>query len=125
MSSSSSSINPYQDARINLYQNARFSVEEQLGQGSFGVVYRAVEINGKKEFAFKFITSPDIKGTNRELIPLKLQHENIIKIYDAWQLQDRINEIIGIPRGFKLPVFAIQLELCSSTLRQEIYKVTY
>ncbi len=95
---------------------------EILGKGAFGAVYKTRAKNEK--YAFKFITSPSVKETKRETIPLLLWHENIININSVWQLTNRNNETIHVPSDVNMPVVAIQLELCDNTLRDEIYKVS-
>jgi serine/threonine protein kinase len=94
-----------------------------LGSGGFGAVYEGSDTRGDK-YAFKFICHPSNQVSEREMIPYRLEHENIIEIQALWQLTSRVNQIIRVPENLSLPVYFIQMELCDYTLYHKLYKVS-
>ena len=69
---------------------AGYRIEERIGRGGMGLVYRAEHINLRRRAAIKII-APELAETsgfrerfNREArIAAALQHPNIVTVYDA------------------------------------------
>jgi len=73
----------------------RYTVEEKLGQGSFGAVYRVYDKDMEIEKALKII--PEAISNDKEAmislrkeasIMVKLNHKNIVRVYDFHQKGD-------------------------------------
>ncbi|KFM79112.1 Myosin light chain kinase, smooth muscle, partial [Stegodyphus mimosarum] len=67
---------------------SEYALNEELGRGKFGTVYRCTEKATGKIFAAKFITTPkpqDRKDVEREVeIMTILQHPRLLQLYDAF-----------------------------------------
>ncbi|CAG0898521.1 unnamed protein product [Cyprideis torosa] len=65
-----------------------YTLEEEIGRGKFGVVYRCREKKTGNQFAAKFIITPkrdDRKDVEREVeIMRSLQHPRLLQLYDAF-----------------------------------------
>lgn len=65
-----------------------YDLNEELGRGKFGVVYRCKEKNGTRTFAAKFICTAkpeDRRDVEREVEIMKcLQHPRLLQLYDAF-----------------------------------------
>jgi myosin-light-chain kinase len=63
-------------------------LNEELGRGKFGVVYRCKEKKSGKQFAAKFVTTSrkeDREDVEREVDIMKsLQHKRLLQLYDAF-----------------------------------------
>ena len=72
---------------------AGYRIEEQIGRGGMGVVYRAEHINLQRRAAVKII-APDLaesagfreRFTREARIAAALQHPNIVTVYDAGEV---------------------------------------
>eukprot|EP00922_Rhytidocystis_sp_ex-Travisia-forbesii_P066186 GHVS01098259.1.p1 GENE.GHVS01098259.1~~GHVS01098259.1.p1 ORF type:complete len:866 (+),score=169.49 GHVS01098259.1:78-2600(+) len=90
----------------NLEQNYRIC--EQLGQGKFSVVYRAVRLKDGTEFAVKVIDKGKITGHERELLRSEmailrlLQHTNLIKLEEMVDTIETLYIIMELVRGGEL-----------------------
>lgn len=73
---------------ITKYVRLLLTLDELIGKGGFAKVYRATEVHTKTEVAVKIInlheiSIKDIEHLKREIfIHTKLQHPNIVKIYE-------------------------------------------
>jgi tRNA A-37 threonylcarbamoyl transferase component Bud32/CheY-like chemotaxis protein len=80
------------DARIGTVI-AGYRIEERIGRGGMGVVYRAEHLNLRRRAAVKII-APDLaesegfreRFTREARIAAALQHPNIVTVYDAGEL---------------------------------------
>jgi serine/threonine-protein kinase len=80
------------DARIGTVI-AGYRIEERIGRGGMGVVYRAEHLNLRRRAAIKII-APDLaesegfreRFTREARIAAALQHPNIVTVYDAGEL---------------------------------------
>src|SRR3954453_16796321 len=74
--------------------NAGYRIEERVGRGGMGVVYRAEHLNLRRRAAIKII-APDLaesdgfreRFTREARIAAALQHPNIVTVYDAGELE--------------------------------------
>ena len=72
---------------------AGYRIEERIGRGGMGVVYRAEHLNLQRRAAVKII-APDLAGsegfrerfTREARIAAALQHPNIVTVYDAGEV---------------------------------------
>ena len=86
-----------------------FTVDEKLGSGAFGEVFKATENEGKsRTLAVKFIkctTSDEIQNAMEEITALvALCHKNTVKIFD-----------FGLRQHWQLEVeFSILMEYCTN-----------
>ncbi|GAA5811151.1 hypothetical protein MFLAVUS_004580 [Mucor flavus] len=74
-----------------------FSVEEYLGGGKFGLVWRAVERRTKKTVAIKILKKEEVEAANvvlflkREIeIQVHLDHPHIVRLYGYFHDDDRV-----------------------------------
>src|SRR4029078_10678558 len=73
---------------------AGYRIEERIGRGGMGVVYRAEHINLQRRAAVKII-APDLaesaglreRFTREARIAAALQHPNIVTVYDAGEVE--------------------------------------
>jgi len=76
-----------EDSFIEAHIGQRFDIEERLGKGAYGVVWRAKEKGTNEDVALKkifkaFQNPTDSQRTYREVILLtQLKHDNIIKLH--------------------------------------------
>src|SRR5690242_21423876 len=86
---------PMDDARLGTVI-AGYRIEERIGRGGMGVVYRAEHLNLRRRAAVKII-APDLsesecfceRFTREARIAAALQHPNIVTVYDAGEV-DRL-----------------------------------
>src|ERR1044071_10276219 len=72
---------------------AGYRIEERIGRGGMGVVYRAEHLNLQRRAAIKII-APDLaesegfreRFTREARIAAALQHPNIVTVYDAGEV---------------------------------------
>ncbi|MEK6852261.1 MAG: serine/threonine-protein kinase, partial [Nanoarchaeota archaeon] len=64
----------------NKYENL-----EQLGEGAFGVVYKARSLESNRLYAIKYAKDDDaVKAlAKEENLETRLNHQNIVKVYEA------------------------------------------
>ncbi len=77
----------------------RFRLDEQIGEGGFGVVYRATQISTGQTVAVKFLLTEsvrkeevwrEVKRFNREMkLISRLKHPNIVRLIDAGTMGDK------------------------------------
>jgi len=85
--------------RIEKHSSNRFKIQRILGQGSYGVVFSAIEKESGKEFALKFMERffnniLDTKKVLREICLLKnVNHPNIIKMHEILRFNDECNPL--------------------------------
>ena len=74
-----------------------YRIEEEIGRGGMGVVYRAYDLRLKRTVALKLI-APDLALDERfrarfaretELV-MSLEHPNVVPIYDAGDVDGRL-----------------------------------
>jgi CheY-like chemotaxis protein/predicted Ser/Thr protein kinase len=81
---------------------AGYRIEERIGRGGMGVVYRAEHINLQRRAAIKII-APDLaesagfreRFTREARIAAALQHPNIVTVYDAGEVDGTLQYIQG------------------------------
>jgi tRNA A-37 threonylcarbamoyl transferase component Bud32/CheY-like chemotaxis protein len=95
---------------------AGYRIEERLGRGGMGVVYRAQHMNLRRRAAVKIIVPElaDAKGFRTRFIreariAAALQHPNIVTVYDAGQVDGTLYIAMQFIRGSDL----------AATLREE------
>ncbi|XP_060526795.1 death-associated protein kinase 2 [Cylas formicarius] len=82
---------PYRDVQIkrNVDPKDEYTLEDEVGRGKFGTVYRCKEKSSGMCLAAKFIACPkkeDRRNVEREIeIMRALQHPRLIQIYDAFE----------------------------------------
>lgn len=75
-----------------LYKQSAYSVQNIVGRGCFGVVYKAVIVDTTDIVAIKRVPE-EKKYKNRELeLLIKLNHPNIIYVYHAFTTKDELND---------------------------------
>jgi len=68
------------------FSGSRYSIEQEIGRGGMGIVYRAMDHQLKRKVAVKVLNTPDMTG--EACIIASLQHPGIVPIYDAGTLPD-------------------------------------
>lgn len=82
---------PYRDVNIKRNSDPKneYSLEEEIGRGKFGTVYKCKEKSSNLCLAAKFISCPkkeDKRNVEREIeIMRMLQHPRLIQLYDAFE----------------------------------------
>ncbi|XP_044756133.1 myosin light chain kinase, smooth muscle isoform X2 [Coccinella septempunctata] len=82
---------PYRDVQIKrgVDPKEEYNLQEELGRGKFGIVYRCTEKKSGLTLAAKFINCPkkeDRRNVEREVDIMKtLQHPRLIQMYDAYE----------------------------------------
>jgi tRNA A-37 threonylcarbamoyl transferase component Bud32 len=74
-----------------------YRIEELVGRGGMGLVYRALDLRLKRHVALKFIT-PELASDERfrsrflreSELAASLDHPNVVPIYDAGETHDRL-----------------------------------
>lgn len=66
-----------------------YTLEEEIGRGKFGIVYRCKEKTSGLALAAKYVSCPkkeDRRNVEREIDIMRLlQHPRLIQIYDAFE----------------------------------------
>jgi serine/threonine protein kinase len=124
----------------NMSDNRRFELREELGDGSFGYVFRARDLEFDRDVAVKssyagsLATEKEIKAFHREAqAAAQLTHPNIVAIHDSGQTDDNVCFLVsqfidGEPLEAKLgqeqlrPVQAVQLTANLANARQPTNK---
>ena len=85
-----------------------YKVKEKIGSGTFSTVRRGIRRSDKKEIAIKIITKTELNDTEARLIKReigvmqKLDHQNIVKLYDIFETTHHLYLIIEYCRGGEL-----------------------
>src|SRR5688572_17378083 len=85
---------------------AGYRIEERVGRGGMGVVYRAEHLNLRRRAAIKII-APDLaesegfreRFTREARIAAALQHPNIVTVYDAGEVDGMLNLAMQFIKG--------------------------
>lgn len=115
---------------------SEYNLNEELGRGKFGVVYRCKEKSSGKQFAAKFVTTnrkEDREDVEREVDIMKsLQHKRLLQLYDAFDDGKRemvlIMELIEGGELFERVIcddFILTERACSIFMRQICEGVEY
>jgi tRNA A-37 threonylcarbamoyl transferase component Bud32/CheY-like chemotaxis protein len=88
---------------------AGYRIEERIGRGGMGVVYRAEHLNLRRRAAIKII-APDLsesegfreRFTREARIAAALQHPNIVTVYDAGEVDGLLYLAMQYIEGFDL-----------------------
>jgi tRNA A-37 threonylcarbamoyl transferase component Bud32/CheY-like chemotaxis protein len=88
---------------------AGYRIEERIGRGGMGVVYRAEHLNLRRRAAIKII-APDLaesegfreRFTREARIAAALQHPNIVTVYDAGEVDGVLYLAMQYIEGFDL-----------------------
>lgn len=95
----------------------RYEVRGELGRGGMGVVYRAYDPTLEREVAIKSVRLDGVdeaaisqleERLSREAkAAAKLQHPNIVAVYDFFRLEDRAYIVMEFVKGSMLEVMAL------------------
>ena len=86
----------------------RYQVEEQLGEGGMGIVYRATQLSVGRPVALKVLRPEVAGGRARELVDrfhrearavAKLVHPNTVRLYDFRETQDTVYIVTELLEG--------------------------
>ena len=83
----------------------RYRLEDLIGEGNFSKVYWAYDNKLDREVAVKEINLTDLPGDikdkiyNEAQLMAKINHENIVKLYDTFYFDDKIYLIIELVQG--------------------------
>ena len=84
----------------------KYHFDKKLSSGGFGIVYLAEERKTKQKVAIKAIQKNHIRDLqtfyNEVLILQKLDHPNIIKLYEIWEWNDVCFLVIEYCEGGEL-----------------------
>eukprot|EP01083_Nonionella_stella_P036125 98586_1 len=85
-----------------------YKVKEKIGSGTFSTVRRGIRRSDKLEIAIKIITKTELNDTESRLIKReigvmqKLDHANIVRLYDIFETQHHLYLVIEYCRGGEL-----------------------
>ncbi len=95
---------------------AEYQLLEKLGEGAMGIVYRAMHVDMERVVALKVLAKEHLQDERsvarfkREMVAVaKLDHPNIVRAYDARQIDDCHVLIMEYLRGFTLEQLAAHL----------------
>jgi serine/threonine-protein kinase len=74
-----------------------YRIEQQIGRGGMGVVYRAYDLRLKRTVALKLV-SPELARDKRfrdrfareTEVAMSLEHPNVVPVYDAGDVDGRL-----------------------------------
>lgn len=85
---------------------SHYHVKELIGRGSFGVVYRAVDSRLERDVAIKFaacriVQDPQLRELyrNEARVQARLEHSNIVPIYDLVEESGRMAMVMRLVHG--------------------------
>ena len=84
---------------------SKYEIEDNLGEGNYGNVYKALNKENKKYYALKEISQFDKNTIEEVKILSNFNHDNIIKYYDSFIHKDKI---------FKKEKLYIIMEYCEN-----------
>lgn len=99
---------PYRDVQIkrNVDPKETYTLDEEIGRGKFGIVYRCTDKTTGLSLAAKFIPTPkkeDRRNVEREIeIMRALQHPRLIQIYDAFENGKTMCVVLELIQGGEL-----------------------
>ncbi|BAM42024.1 myosin light chain kinase [Theileria orientalis strain Shintoku] len=88
--------------------SSMYEICEQLGQGKFSIVYRAIYKETGEEYAVKIIDKTKITHQERELLRSEisilklLKHNNVIYLKDIIDMKDHLYIVMELVRGGEL-----------------------
>lgn len=95
----------------------RYEIRAELGRGGMGVVYRAYDPNLEREVAIKSVRLDGVdeaalsqleeRLAREAKAAAKLQHPNIVAVYDFFRLEDRAYIVMEYVKGSMLEVMAL------------------
>jgi serine/threonine protein kinase len=88
----------------------RYRIDAKLGRGGFGVVYQAFDTKLGRDVALKLAIQPQKPAKRRRNSSLldearasaKLDHSNVVRVYDADEWNNRIYVVMELVRGVSL-----------------------
>lgn len=90
-----------------------YDVLEELGRGAMGVVYRAYSLRLCRECAIKVMIASDqasqvelVRFQNEAMLAARLEHPNIVPVFDAGEEAGEFYFVMGFVRGVSLGEFA-------------------
>jgi serine/threonine protein kinase len=97
----------------------RYSLESEIGSGGMGVVYRATDLELKREVAVKVLSGPPSSEASQRLIrearaAAALNHPHIISVYDVGEFEGRpffVMELVEGPSLSKAPPVSLSIVL--------------
>ncbi|XP_066142004.1 myosin light chain kinase, smooth muscle-like isoform X1 [Euwallacea fornicatus] len=99
---------PYRDVQIRreIDPKEEYALEEEIGRGKFGIVYKCTEKSSGLALAAKYVSCPkkeDRRNVEREIdIMRMLQHPRLIQIYDAFENGKVMCVILELIQGGEL-----------------------
>jgi eukaryotic-like serine/threonine-protein kinase len=71
----------------------RFQIVEQIGQGGMGTVYKAIDLELRRQVALKFLDLEDPRWARRFLLEARFQarieHDHICKVYEVGEFEGK------------------------------------
>nr|CAH7744602.1 unnamed protein product [Callosobruchus chinensis] len=99
---------PYRDVKIRRGEDPKdfYTLDDEVGRGKFGTVYKCVEKTTGMKLAAKFVACPkkeDKRNVEREIdIMRTLQHPRLLQIYDAFENGKIMTVILELIEGGEL-----------------------
>jgi serine/threonine protein kinase len=95
------------------FKTSGYTLLEKIGQGGFGVVYKAIHIKTKKLVAIKILLAkqtPDLEAKNRQRLRFErevslcsqLKHPNIVRLLDKGELGEHLFAVFSFVDGVTL-----------------------
>ncbi|XP_065169412.1 myosin light chain kinase, smooth muscle-like [Atheta coriaria] len=121
---------PYRDVQIrkNIDPKDLYDLQEEIGRGKFGTVYKCKEKTSGLQLAAKFVGVPkkeDRRNVEREVeIMRELQHARLIQLYDAFENGKVMCVVLELIEGGELfervidDDFVLTEKSCTAFMRQ-------
>ena len=94
---SSKSSGNFDQKTVAVFTHKRYRVENKLGQGAFGVVYKVTNLDNGTLAAVKVMDLSKMdESSKKKFLPREIQtmiksnHENIIKVYDIFKASQKM-----------------------------------
>jgi serine/threonine protein kinase len=98
----------------------KYEVVKEIGKGAFGAVYRVKS----EDYALKLVyvkNKDELDAIKREVqVHSKLNHDNVVKYIDYSLISSSYNSIIKLNHMFQYQAFVLLIELCNTTLAEEL-----
>ncbi|XP_029817254.1 serine/threonine-protein kinase PAK 3-like [Manacus vitellinus] len=85
----------------------KYTLQQQIGQGSCGTVFRGVDIATGGQVAIKKILLGDQKHQSEKVVLSSMRHPNIIRYIDSYLFNEELWLVMEYVEGFTLAPFKL------------------
>lgn len=98
--------------KVNQKSSNAYSIEGQIGKGSYAIVYQAIDSASKKKYAVKVYSKEAMKSKTRREIVINevkvlriLKHPNVLKLFRVRETKTEIHILTELIEGVSLAAF--------------------